>query len=435
MSAYVHENLYVKSVFPSFWLKTLSIFEQANTHGRLSCTGFLDSKEAEEMQFANVSNTEFSLYTVDEDKNVEFIFCGVLQELSINQENGVWTAEVIAGSLTTLLDVFPRCRAFQDADMTYNTIMSLTFDERHTHYFNLDSGRTIEKPLFQYYETNWEFAKRLASHFNSPLYPSSSHRTPHFNIGAPPPGQARELTCDDAFHISISPEYHKLKQVGAYSVRDFASYTITSTVNYNLCEWVKCNSELLMVCEKSAVLKDGIIQFSYKLGRPSLDHTIKAFNEKLRGISLHGRVVNTHKEFVEIALDIDAAGKTYPYLWLPQTGNQFYCMPAVSSVASIHFQEADEHSAIALDIVQEHGDNFPDASFRQLTTEHRRNLLLHPSMTGVSSSNDSLILDDASGIAFQSSSKTVIQAEGSISITAPRVTITAPNKVTALKFS
>ena len=40
---------------------------------------------------------------------------------------------------------------------------------------NLSSGSTIPGFVLQYNETDWKFAKRLASHFKTDIYPDSAY--------------------------------------------------------------------------------------------------------------------------------------------------------------------------------------------------------------------------------------------------------------------
>ena len=46
-------------------------------------------------------------------------------------------------------------------------------------------GAQIEKFILQYRETDWQFLKRLASHFNTGLIPDDKFAKPKFYFGVP----------------------------------------------------------------------------------------------------------------------------------------------------------------------------------------------------------------------------------------------------------
>ena len=68
-------------------------------------------------------------------------------------------------------------------------------------------GSTTDKFIIQYDESDWEFLKRMASHFNAGLVPDTYSDKPKFWFGTPEGAGKGEL---EKYHYSVS------KKIGEY---------------------------------------------------------------------------------------------------------------------------------------------------------------------------------------------------------------------------
>jgi len=70
---------------------------------------------------------------------------------------------------------------------------------------------------------------------------------------------------------------------------------------------------------------DGELVFTYKIGNKKYVSVRGYYNEQFTVLTLEGTVMQTDWETVNIHLDIDEKqGVTYPYDWIPITGNLMY---------------------------------------------------------------------------------------------------------------
>ena len=100
----------------------------------------------------------------------------------------------------------------------------------------------------------------------------------------------------------------------------------------------------LEVKEKITVFRNGLIEYDYWAG--SLGKEMgKAENEKLRGISMRGTILEVKDEYVKLDFgrveDQTEMDENFKYPYLPVTGNIMYSMPEKGSEAELYFPTAD----------------------------------------------------------------------------------------------
>lgn len=98
----------------------------------------------------------------------------LLIKLSIHTKSGLKVLEAELISATYLMDNRKHSRTFQNASMSYDDVLNLLSAGYEGYGVILMAGRgePIGDMIVQYEETDWQFAKRLASHFNSVLVPA-----------------------------------------------------------------------------------------------------------------------------------------------------------------------------------------------------------------------------------------------------------------------
>ena len=106
---------------------------------------------------------------------------------------------------------------------------------------------------------------------------------------------------------------------------------------------VEWDGKHLFVCARKAELKDGMLEFVYTLSGREWTWQKRLGNPKISGMSLLGTVEGCSGETVRLLLDIDRgrlAQLSYPWTWVPATGNLMYLMPQVGTRVSLYFKQA-----------------------------------------------------------------------------------------------
>ncbi|WP_346012689.1 hypothetical protein, partial [Intestinimonas butyriciproducens] len=293
--------------------------------------------------------------------------------------------------------------------------------------------KSLEVPVIQYRETDWEFLKRMASWCGGVVVPETHYAYPRIWFGFPD----RAFTCvfpEDCYTSGISQRYYELGGPAAGNRRaDFFYYDVPSSQMCDLGWYTVFRGQEFLICEKWAKLERGELLFTYRLGKPGLGYGRKEYNDKISGMTILGEVLSTKRETVCLKLDIDqgwAPGGPYPYTWRPETGNMMYCMPQVGTRVSLYFPNYDEQAAIAVNCVRTNGAScarMSDPSRRSFVTEHGKEMNLYPQeMSFLGGANGTVKLEDETGITISTDKRIQIVAQQAVQVNGETVAISAP---------
>lgn len=161
----------------------LKISEEVNQHACLTLKGICQEEHFN--QVVEKFDAEKKI-TVRNQKD-QLLFCGLITDLEINEKIQVGYITLKANSFTCQMDYKKRKRVFQNLDMTYVEIVSKILEPYNKASFvdKITDNRKIPHIIIQYDETDWEFIRRLASHFQDGIYPDISSETIQISLGRP----------------------------------------------------------------------------------------------------------------------------------------------------------------------------------------------------------------------------------------------------------
>ena len=259
------------------------------------------------------------------------VFAGVIDEIRIENTGGSVFAEIKGITYSILMDRMKKKRFFQDTDMSYADLAKKIVKEyiNADIVWNLDRNEKIGRPLIQYQETDWEFLMRLASHLCGGMLADESKEYLKVYAGIP------ENNC-----------------IG--EIDDFVWEYGISSLYYEDGKWK------YIIINKRISFEKGELMFCYQTGTRVLAQKNIRYNGIFKGLQLEGTVVKAEKETVCIRLDMDdtEVPATYPYPWVPNTGNLFYCMPEVGTKVYLRLLGADEREAVVIDSVRTNGETY-----------------------------------------------------------------------------
>ena len=438
MQAITHENIKVIGVPFLTTLLDVEINILPNEHGKMIIKGYgnpTDTIPSIERKFFGQT---VSLVQEGIDNP---IFSGVLTKCRVITTNEVNTLEITVLTGSYLLDTERKSRSFQDVSMTYEDVVrKVLSDSNGAGIFSVGKGTPIGHPIIQYKETDWEFIKRLASHFNSPIIADSTVPKANIWFGINQDGKDAEFENEGLHYaMGVSENYHIEDGMSSgLTPIDFVFFNIKSMLNYNIGDNTVMNGANLKICEKHACFKRAMLEFTYTLGKPGLTSKRKIFNEKAIGMSLMGTVTKTDAETVNVHLDIDGDNDNsdYPFNWTPTSGNLMYAMPRVGTQVSLLLPSEDERCAMATNSPRDEDAtlacaDMDDYNYRAFTTEHDKRMFLNPDSmgfigTGNGESPLTIRLDDLEKMLFHSHDEIMILAQDIIGFTAPTITLYTP---------
>ena len=439
--AITHEKMQVCGPVKFTHILDLSFRMRANQHGVMYLQGYINDASAATDCLQDFEGQDFCLFTLHEPTARERkpTFRGTADKFQVMRRGEVFLAKGKIIGATAELDITLKSRSFQNVDMTYRQVVEeiLCDTPNASADFSDIADQTIGKPLIQYEETDWAFIKRLASMLGTQLIPDTTTPFPRFSFGQISKS-SKELAADE-YALIMDERFYELGSslAGVYKP-DFFCYLVPSYQFVQLGAQAEFREQSMVICEQDAVLQDGELLYSYKMGHAGWfsQHEIK--NKKLIGLSLPGTVVETDHEIVCLKLDIDEGRNagTYPFSWIPESGNIMYCMPKRGTRATLYIPSHNTGEAVAITSPRTNGNicgDMTDPQMRAFTTEHGKRMLLFPqSMTfsgGIPGETLQMKFDDIKCMSLESTRAIQIVAKLQVEVTAPRVTLNTPQQL------
>jgi len=307
--------------------------------------------------------TEYTNVKCEADGNV--YFSGILQSVAITCEDDVYYLEASAISHTIKLDTQRHKRAFQDTGATYPDIVGAIISEGGGLVNYHAPANPVDRILVQYDETDWEYAKRLASHTHDVLTPVSKSDTPEFHFGVEDESCAGEI---ETASFSVFKDFNLLRSrsndeqpldedsITMYKVKtDDFSYGM-----YDVGEKVRVNKKDLYVRQAVLSLEQAVMCCAYTLAPKNAITAPKTFNKNITGLALKGIVQVVENDDVKMDLAIDYQPGTVQFFkyatdYSPESHTGWYVMPEVGDTVFLIFPSEDEKDAHASSSMRQSG--------------------------------------------------------------------------------
>jgi len=336
----------------------LEIKQILNEHVSLSMRALVKNEQENQVDEI-IQSMKAVLVTTDER-----LFSGRVINCSIAREEEALILTIEAKSYSYLMDTHRKKRSFQEKVMTYRKLFSTIMNEYPGGSISEDisNGKTIPTMLLQYDETDWEFLKRLASHFYCGIYQDAVGNAPILKMGSLGTHDLGKLeNYNFCIHKDIE-KYEKLQASGDDNLveQDAVYYEIESYDSYPMGSSVRYQNNQLYVKEKKAVMEGGILVFHYILAAKNGLAKEKMWIEKVTGLSLPGKVISVDKDCVKLHLAIDQKqeedkAKFFQYTTIYSASGHagWYCMPEVGDTVNLYFPSKEEAEAIAVNSIRE----------------------------------------------------------------------------------
>ncbi|MCL1989421.1 MAG: contractile injection system protein, VgrG/Pvc8 family [Defluviitaleaceae bacterium] len=331
--------------------------QEMNEHGTLYVKALLSDEQGQQYAQAAMDGKNVVLSAGD-----HILFQGLVRDACVSFRAGSYELEVHGISYSYLLDLKQKSRSFQDLGMSYSAVAEAVMGAYGGGIMDMASGgAAIGQFILQYLETDWQFLKRLASHFKTGLVCDPRFNKPMVYLGIAHV-QAIEL---DQFNYEAGKDlkrYHYLSQnkVTGISEADFIRYTVDTNQVVNIGDQVRFQGQSLCVLDCLGRVDRGIFMNRLILS------PIKGFAQAYRphheaaGCSFSGKVIDVKNDQVKVHLDIDEAQDTgsacwfkYSTVYSSQDGSGFYCMPEMGDTIRLYVPDGDDDHAYAISSVHE----------------------------------------------------------------------------------
>ena len=282
------------------------------------------------------------------------VFCGYVYTAAVKVINHVYYLELEAIAYTYDFDIVKKYRSFQDLSMTYQDILNeIMSDYPKAEYIDtITKGKTIEDIIVQYNETDWEFMKRLASHFQKGIVCEDKAFYPRLFFGFPEYNEITEIEEKNYVRYKNLEDYIDTISNFQSSIKDWdkISYQIETYQYFNICEVLKYKYQPLVITKIETYIKQEEILHKYYI--TTKDGAGQNFieNKNIKGARIGGVIKEIKRNTIRIHLDIDPIYKGNNNKFIYYAGgvnNEVgYYMPKVGSAVLLYFPTTMEKDAI-----------------------------------------------------------------------------------------
>lgn len=420
---------------PFTFLSILSckLEKKLNEHSKLVFEGRISPKQEEILMTSSVKKLPVELEVADEGKDFTTIFHGIVVNYSIRTVGDSRMLKLECLSNTYLMDIDKKIRVFQNKASLYKDVLSYlnTYDN---YGFIMTQGisKSIEKLIVQYNETDFEFIKRLASHFNTSISPGHLVDGEKYFFGIPKMLREVKLEHDYVVKREVSDDLRKNEKSLSYSI-DMGNITIENESReiYDIGDIAKVGGQEFTVCEIYSKLIGAELVHKYILKDKLGQYVYKYYNTKIIGSSLESSISNVAGSKVKVYINEDGIQNTtdwfnYSTVYSSPDGTGWYCMPENGDSVRLYFPTEKEENGYIIsavhvdDSIRNSGQpNIPRSNpdFKSLKSKYGKELLFKPDSIIMTNNNGMTvaILDD-DGIVISSDKNVKIDAKEEINI-------------------
>lgn len=424
----------------------VEVYKGVNEHGYAKVKGVIDSQNEDALVQAFKQSTYTQVVILDEDKSARVLFCGMITEFEIESEGFSKTVEVKMVGATYFMDCIVKTKSFQDKAMTYEELFQNVNNSYGAARCFMEQGeKPIGDMIAQYKETDWTFAKRLASHFNQPIIPYWMMGKIIYSVGLQKNGKTTTIA-DCPYKLQTRKDeyfYNISNGLKGYALEDADTYEIKTRDLLELGEAVIFRGKTLYVYEvKSKYVGDELVHTCI-LRTENGFKTVKKYNMNLIGASLDASILAVQRDTVKIHINVDAtqdegSAKWFPYstVYSSADGTGWYCMPEKGDKVRLYFPNEKEEEGYVISSINvgSSGGEGPRSNPDNKSISNKYNKQIELTPTTITMTNNAgltVCLDDEEGISIISNKQVSIMAQEDLIMmsTAGQVNINASESI------
>ena len=385
-------------------------------HSTLKIVGHISLDDEQEYIRLMTEETWVSVNAATYDGTMRHVFEGIILDADIEKINGTCKLTLQLVTESYLMDQRKHTRSFQREGTSYALVLDVITEKYHDSRCIMTAGEGSLIPgfLLQYHETDWEFARRLASHFGTDIFADCYYQGINLHFGEPKAGFTPKITAN---------EYSVVKDS-----KGVCGYLVKLREIYNIGDWVNFNGMDLWIAEVCTKLEGSELYHTYRLINRSGMVIDKKYNEKCTGVSLIGTVMAVEKDKVQIEIEKDEnkgkAGRrwfSYATPYSTPDGTGWYCMPEIGDKIRLRIPTDDESGAYVVSSVHmesSNGSERKNPDYKSIMNKQGKEILLTPnSLIMTNNAGMSIEIHDEEGIRIISNKNIAIEAADSVEIT------------------
>lgn len=422
----------------------LSLFIAPNAHAYVHIE--FTFEESQEYDLDSIVNQHVEIKAKDET-----IFCGLIGAYNVSFLD-VYSIRLVVFSHTIELDIKSKRRSFQNKNQSYKRLFeNIVKKEYNGDVFDVCSkGKTLNRVVIQYDETDWAFLTRMASYLDVALYPDILSHKPKLYIGIPNGeeiqsenfsrfGMVRTLTESKGMKLN-SKLFSTVKEI---SEIDFTAHALTSDEFYPVGTEFLIQGATYKIIQCTLTTSNQIISKVYVMQKYE-GCKVKTFSkESFTGLVLFGEILQMKNDKIQVCLDIDKdrqKDEKNAY-WFPmstfyasQGGTGMYVMSEKGERVSLYFSDAYDTQPIIKMVHRRNTQQNPqmkNTDNKYFSNQSGRSLQMSKKELSFTINPGSFFLnfDDSQGVHFESNEEIQLHSQENLNFQGTNIQMQAGNEI------
>ena len=332
-------------------IDSLHITQKLNEHGRAVIKAVIEEEKAAAAVEQALSSLSVRIRNGSGKKQA--VFCGKIEQIRAEKENGMFYLYMDFSGYTREWDLTDKSQSFCKGNDTYEQVIRKALSEYGQALIRdeVTGGAKIPGMLMQYEETDWEFLKRLASHFSTYVLADNTAEYGKAYIGIPHIDNGAVLAEEEYVLLKGREGYEKSEKSDGLMPQEMMRWRVRSRRQLQPGEQVMLGHIETVVTAVDIRTEQGDLIREYELSRRKGILTGRKSNPRIYGMSIPATVKERKGNQIRVQMDIDPSyepsGDLKWFTYAIETSN-FYCMPEEGSRVHIYFPGHEEQSAMAV---------------------------------------------------------------------------------------
>ena len=263
---------------------SIEISQRLNEHGKVKIRLMVEEEQALELVEQADSGLSISIST----SGGRFLFCGKGDRISTRRDEGLLYLYAEFYGYTRDWDLTEKSQSFCKGNDTYEQVLHKVLSE----YAKKDirdetsGGAKIPGMLLQYEETDWEFLKRLASHFSTYLLADDTTKNGRVYFGIPRMDKGAVLKDEEYTMLRGKERYDGMEGTEGLLSQDMTGWRIRTRRQLVFGEQVMLNHIETVVTAVDIHTEQGDLVYEYELSRRAGILCEKKKNNRIYGMSI-----------------------------------------------------------------------------------------------------------------------------------------------------
>jgi len=396
---------------------------EPNKHGTATVIGLIAENKCNAYLASGGSDTIVTICGIGESGQEEIVFEGIIDALDIEYEADVYKMKLNLITSSVLMDMVEHTRTFQNPAFTYTNILDFYDYYPQYNYVMAEQDKAIENMIVQYKETDWAFLKRIASHFNTFIFPDPTSSNVRYHFGMP---ECRGKKTFNPYEYTLKKgldEYTYKKENGVKGIveADFIYIEVNDREIHRMFEVVEFSGRNLYIGRIQSRLHQGELLHTYTLKTKDAFKTVHYYNHKLTGASLEGVISDVTSDIVMVDLFTDH-GNTLPSSarWLPYStvystpdGTGWYAMPEINDRIRLYYPTDNDKEGYVINSVHLETSSGlrTNPDYKSIRNKYDKEVKFTPTtLTMTNHKGMTIRIDDDFGITVESDKEILVKA-------------------------